>query len=70
MQALAFQAASAEPGHIGLGPRFIAEDKPLRFQPVLPGAPVMALTRHIGAFLFRRVRGFFYTCNRAHEACR
>lgn len=60
IQALAFQAASPKPGHIGLGPGFINKDKPFRPQPVLPIAPVMALTRHIGAFLFRRVHGFLY----------
>ena len=59
MQALAFQTASPEPGHVCFGSGFINEDKPIRFQPVLPITPVMALAHDIGALPFRRVRCFF-----------
>lgn len=70
MQTVAFETTPSEPGHVRLGAGFINKDKPFRLQPRLPIAPVAALSRHIRAFLFRRMRGFFYTDIPAHAACR
>ncbi len=59
VQTPALQAAPPEPGHVGLGTRFIDKDKAFRLQPALPATPSPALGGHVGAFLFRRVRRFF-----------
>lgn len=67
-QAFAAPGAAAEPGHVGFGAGFIDEDKTFRLEPGLPLAPVLTLLRNVGAILFRRPLGFFYSCNQARAA--
>ena len=67
-QAFATWATAAQSGHVRLRPGFINEDKTFRPQPSLPVAPVMAFAHDVGALLFRRTHGFFYSCNRDREA--
>lgn len=67
-QALATPGAAAQPGHVRFGAGFVYEDKPFRVEPSLPPAPELTLLRDVGAILFRRPLGFFYSCNQAREA--
>ncbi len=68
METLARLAAAAQPHHVRLGAGFVDEHQPVGLKPRLPIPPAPALRRHVGALLFGRVRRFFYTCTRAHEA--
>ncbi len=67
-QAFAAPGAAAQPGHSRFGAGFVDEDKTLRVEPGLPLAPMFTLSRNVGAILFRRPLGFFYSCNQARAA--
>src|ERR1700744_5229497 len=61
-KALALVAASARASHLGVGPRFVDEDQPVRLGPH-PGLsfslPRLARLTHVGPIAFAGLKAFF-----------
>ncbi len=59
-QALAAAASTMAAGHVGGGPGFIDEDKPVGIEVELSREPGAALLQDIGAVLLGRMGGLFF----------
>lgn len=58
-QAFAFGSPAAQPGHVGLGPGLVNEDKAARVDPVLMPLPACAAAAHVRAVLLLGELGLF-----------